>query len=366
MVTYSIQGSRNHIWGAEMKGNISNVRFTSPEMKGNISNILPPSQNLTANHHVVKDPTTNDMDFESLCLFPDVKVPQNSEIPNFTKYGGDGDPLAHVKIFYNELGAHGKDERLRMCLFQRSLCGDALRWFIHLNRLELQSWNGFIRAFLDRFQLGDESILDRIDLIDIKRRQHENFGKYARRWRNVALLGLVNHHFSKVVEQGEILEQRIKSGKFTDISVPKVLSKEETKGKEKKDRGHATDNCHALRHEIQDLIDNGEFIPLIDVEQSNDPRKTTINEESKPVPEMVSREEFLRLEGQLENLQLVNEILWDRIQALEEKMAELTSRKQSNMSIFGHSTSEEIPTPAQSQCVTTNVTHQTKKRTEDP
>ncbi|KAL3523318.1 hypothetical protein ACH5RR_016152 [Cinchona calisaya] len=76
-----------------------------------------------------------------------------------------------------------------------------------------------------------------------------------------------------------MLEQRIKSGKFADISVPKVLSKGETKGKEKKDRGHATDNCHALRHEIQDLIDNGEFIPLIDVEQAYDPSINMISVE---------------------------------------------------------------------------------------
>ncbi|KAL3506867.1 hypothetical protein ACH5RR_032249 [Cinchona calisaya] len=158
MVMDSVQGSRNRIWGAEMKGNISNVRFTSlisshPPFSHNWPKFVPqpceepfalylpdslPSRNLTANHHVVKDPTTNDMDFESLCLFLDVKVPQNSKIPNFTKYGRDGDPHALVKIFCNELGAHGKYERMRMCLFQRSLCGDALQWFIHLNRSKLE------------------------------------------------------------------------------------------------------------------------------------------------------------------------------------------------------------------------------------
>ncbi|KAL3502735.1 hypothetical protein ACH5RR_037184 [Cinchona calisaya] len=229
-----------------MKDNILNVRFTSlmsshPPFSHNWPKFVPqpseepfvlylpdypPSRNLAANHHVVKDPTANDMDFENL--------------------------------------------------------------------------------------------------MDMKRRQHESFGKYARRWRNMAvkveprmteremvkafiraleepfdekLLGLVNHRFCKVVKQG-----------------------------------HATDNCHALRHEIQDLIDNGEFIPLIDVEQAYDPSmnmisveessddgakltipeseiiekfsqmhlrlkgKTTIREESKPVPKMVNREEFLRLE----------------------------------------------------------------------
>ncbi|KAL3519952.1 hypothetical protein ACH5RR_018101 [Cinchona calisaya] len=96
MVTDSVQRSKNRIWGEEMKGNISDILS------------LPETSLLIIN--VVKDPTANDMDFESLCLFLDVKVPQNSEIPNFIKYGGDGDLLAYVKIFCNELGAHGKDE----------------------------------------------------------------------------------------------------------------------------------------------------------------------------------------------------------------------------------------------------------------
>ncbi|KAL3510259.1 hypothetical protein ACH5RR_029660 [Cinchona calisaya] len=225
----------------------------------------PSSQNLTTNHHVVKDPTASDMDFESLCLFLDVKVPQNSEIPNFTKYGGDGDPRAHTKIFYNELGAYGKDEHLIMSFSEQFVC-----------------------------------ILDRIDLMDMKRRQQESFGKYARHWRNVAvkveppmtcremvksfiraleepfhekLSGLVNHHFSDVVEQG-----------------------------------HAIDNYHALRHEIQDLIDKGKFIPLLDEEQAYDPSINTISGEENldnaielTIPESEIIEKFspmhLRLKG---------------------------------------------------------------------
>ncbi|KAL3510774.1 hypothetical protein ACH5RR_030175 [Cinchona calisaya] len=248
MATDSLQGFRNRIWGAEMKDSL-------------------PSRNLTTNHHVIKDPTTNDMDFESLCLFPDVKVLQNSKIPNFTKYGRDGDPLAHVKIFYNEFGARGKDEQ---------------------------------EPFYEK------------------------------------LLGLVNHCFSEVVEQREMLEQRIKCGKFANISVPKVLSKRETKDKEKKDKGstQAYDpsiNMISVEKNLDDsaklTIPESEIIKKFSQMHLRLKGKTTISEESKPVPEMVTREEFFILEGQLENMQLVNKILWDTIRALEENMAELTSWK---------------------------------------
>ncbi|KAL3534626.1 hypothetical protein ACH5RR_003087 [Cinchona calisaya] len=137
MVIDLVQGYGNRIWGIEVMGNTSNVRFIGSTLRHQlVSHNWPkvvlqpskepvvlylldslPSQNLATNSHIVKDSFTGDMDFESLCLFPDMKVPQNFEIPNFTKYGENGNPCAHVKIFYYELGADGKDERLRICLF---------------------------------------------------------------------------------------------------------------------------------------------------------------------------------------------------------------------------------------------------------
>ncbi|KAL3513367.1 hypothetical protein ACH5RR_026084 [Cinchona calisaya] len=299
--------------------------------------------------------------------------------------------------------------------------------------------------------------------MDVKRKQNESFEKYVCHWRKLAikvgppmseremvkafirtleelfherLLGLVNHRFSKVVEQGEMIEQDIKSGKFTVVSKLKVLAKRKTKGKGKKDmgsiviergrfkrkkpsrsrkfhyfllynlllktrsltqKGHVTDNCHALHHEVQDLIGKSEFKSLMDVEQAYDPSmnmisveesldnpleliipkseiiekfnqmhfrlkgKAITSDESKPIAEMVTRVEFLRLQGKLKNMQLVNEILWDRTRAIEEKMDEWTGWEQSNTGIFGYFISEEVPTPIQSQCVATNVTSKTKK-----
>ncbi|KAL3529614.1 hypothetical protein ACH5RR_008936 [Cinchona calisaya] len=70
-------------------------------------------------------------------------------------------------------------------------------------------------------------------------------------------------------------------------------------------------------------------------------RKVATSDEPKLMLEMVTREEFLRLEGKLENMQLVTKILWDRIRALEEKMAELTVRKQSSIGAIDLSTSKK-------------------------
>ncbi|KAL3524744.1 hypothetical protein ACH5RR_013116 [Cinchona calisaya] len=68
---------------------------------------------------------------------------------------------------------------------------------------------------------------------------------------------------------------------------------------------------------------------------------------------MVTGDEFLRIERKLENMQLVNEILFDSIRALEKKLAELTVRKQSSMCAIDLSTSKEIT--MQSQGIITNT-----------
>ncbi|KAL3524747.1 hypothetical protein ACH5RR_013119 [Cinchona calisaya] len=108
-------------------------------------------------------------------------------------------------------------------------------------------------------------------------------------------------------------------------------------------KGHATDNILELRHEIKDFIDKCEFIRWTDVEQAYDPSmnmisaeeildnplelmileseiiekfsqihlrligKAAASDESKPMLEMVTKEEFLWLKEQLKNMQLVNE-----------------------------------------------------------
>ncbi|KAL3538037.1 hypothetical protein ACH5RR_001403 [Cinchona calisaya] len=134
MVTDLVQGFGNCIWGIEVTGNISDVRFTGPisshqPFSYNWPKIVPqppeepfvlylpdspPSPNLKTNHNFAKDFLMGDTDFESLYFFPDVKLSQNSKFPNFTKCRGNGYPLAHVEIFYNELGAYGKNEHLRL------------------------------------------------------------------------------------------------------------------------------------------------------------------------------------------------------------------------------------------------------------
>ncbi|XP_019071479.1 uncharacterized protein [Solanum lycopersicum] len=68
--------------------------------------------------------------FSDLCMFPHVHLPAGFKTPMFEKYDGQGDPIAHLKRYCNQLrGEEGKEE-LHMAYFSERLVGIASEWFI--------------------------------------------------------------------------------------------------------------------------------------------------------------------------------------------------------------------------------------------
>ncbi|XP_070010796.1 uncharacterized protein [Nicotiana sylvestris] len=67
---------------------------------------------------------------EDLCIQPDVELPERYKPPKFEMFDGTSDPRVHLRTYCNKLVGAGKDERIRMKLFMRSLKGDALSWYI--------------------------------------------------------------------------------------------------------------------------------------------------------------------------------------------------------------------------------------------
>ena len=63
--------------------------------------------------------------FKDLCMFPDVHFPQGFKAPMFDKYNGHGDPVSHLRRFYNQLRGVGGKEELLMAYFGESLTGVA-------------------------------------------------------------------------------------------------------------------------------------------------------------------------------------------------------------------------------------------------
>ncbi|XP_027158118.1 uncharacterized protein LOC113759747 [Coffea eugenioides] len=69
------------------------------------------------------------LDYDDLCLFPNIQLPLGFKTPKFSKYDGTENPKTHLKMFANKLGKPVDDENLPMRLFPKSLEGDALDWY---------------------------------------------------------------------------------------------------------------------------------------------------------------------------------------------------------------------------------------------
>ncbi|XP_070052384.1 uncharacterized protein [Nicotiana tomentosiformis] len=70
------------------------------------------------------------LNYEDLRIQPDVELPEGYKPPKFEMFDGTGDLKVHLRTYYDKLVGVGRDERIRMKMFMRSLTGDALSWYI--------------------------------------------------------------------------------------------------------------------------------------------------------------------------------------------------------------------------------------------
>ncbi|XP_070009662.1 uncharacterized protein [Nicotiana sylvestris] len=68
--------------------------------------------------------------YADLCIFPHVHFSISFKTPNFEKYEGHKDPIAHLKRYCNQLIGEGGKEELLMAYFGESLVGIASEWYM--------------------------------------------------------------------------------------------------------------------------------------------------------------------------------------------------------------------------------------------
>ncbi|XP_070036267.1 uncharacterized protein [Nicotiana tomentosiformis] len=101
-------------------------------------------------------------------------------------FDGTGDPKVHLRTYCDKLVGVGRDERIRMKMFMRSLTGDALSWYISQNPNKWVNWVSMALNFMDRFRFNTENALDVFYIQNLKKKPTEIFCKYATRWRSEA------------------------------------------------------------------------------------------------------------------------------------------------------------------------------------
>ncbi|XP_070014821.1 uncharacterized protein [Nicotiana sylvestris] len=183
---------------------------------------------------------------------PDVELLEDYKPPKFEIFNETGDPKVNLRTYYDKLVGFGKDERIRMKLFMRSLTGDALSWYISQNPKKWLSWVNMASDFMDRFRFNTENALDVFYIQNLKKKPMETFCKYATRWRSEAvkvrptleetqmnkffvqdqdpqyyerLMVIENHKFSDIIKLGERIEEEIKSRMVTNFETLQATNK---------------------------------------------------------------------------------------------------------------------------------------------
>ena len=75
-------------------------------------------------------------------------------------FDGTSDPKVHLRTYCDKLVGVGKDERICMKLFMRSLTRDALSWYISQNPKKWVNWVSMASDFMDRFRFNTENAPD--------------------------------------------------------------------------------------------------------------------------------------------------------------------------------------------------------------
>ncbi|XP_070002685.1 uncharacterized protein [Nicotiana sylvestris] len=123
------------------------------------------------------------MSYKELSVSPDVRLPMGFKVPRFNLYDGCGDPVAHLRVYYNEMRSVREKDDLLMAYFSKSLTGAALDWH---TRQDVGKWpilGDMAQDFVRYFQYRSGVTPYRSSLSKMEKKSEESFRKFGLRWR---------------------------------------------------------------------------------------------------------------------------------------------------------------------------------------
>ncbi|KAF3633253.1 putative nitrate transporter 1.4-like [Capsicum annuum] len=109
--------------------------------------------------------------YKDLCMFLGVNLSLVFKMPKFEKYDGHGNPIAHLRHYFNQLRGAGGKKELLMAYFGESLLGLASKWFVDQDINKWDSWNDLANEFSQQFQDNMELIPDEKSLTNMKKKK---------------------------------------------------------------------------------------------------------------------------------------------------------------------------------------------------
>ena len=80
------------------------------------------------------------MDYESLSLFPNVRLPPKFKMPTLDKFDWTSCPKSHFKMYMRVMQPLGVTKELLAQMFQNIMTRAALRQFLNLDDTRARSW----------------------------------------------------------------------------------------------------------------------------------------------------------------------------------------------------------------------------------
>ncbi|XP_033517470.1 uncharacterized protein [Nicotiana tomentosiformis] len=108
---------------------------------------------------------------------------RGTSLMKFGIFDGTGDPHAHLTVYYEKLVEMGRNEKLKMKLFIRSLTGEALTWYTRQDPRSWREWQDMAEDFMNHLRFNTEITPDRFTLVNIQNKPSDSFQEYARHWR---------------------------------------------------------------------------------------------------------------------------------------------------------------------------------------
>ena len=87
------------------------------------------------------------MDYDTLSLFPNVRLPPKFKMPTLNKFDGTDCPKSHMKMYMKAMQPLGVTEEVLAQMFQNTLTGVVLRWFLNLDNARAINWEAICREF---------------------------------------------------------------------------------------------------------------------------------------------------------------------------------------------------------------------------
>ncbi|TNV98322.1 hypothetical protein C5H24_12600, partial [Xylella fastidiosa] len=126
------------------------------------------------------------VDMDKLCLFPGAKLPEGFKPITWEKFDGNGDPRAHLQAYVGTLSMYNIENNAMGQMFQQTLTGPALRWFLNLDISKKGSWEDIGAAFMAQYNYNVQLEMTIRELDATRMGANESFADFIRRWRGKA------------------------------------------------------------------------------------------------------------------------------------------------------------------------------------